>query len=175
MQCGQIRKMLINYALDDARMTERLCVDVHTSHCSACRQELEDVCELIVACDGALSHPCPADDFDTLMARIEAGEAPARDIPAGVRWNWRTVATRAAAAAAAVVAVILIAAPVARNAGHVVRELQEVTSDRGVPQGDRVLVPVISEAFVKRVLEINEGYEAVHWMQSSMTADPRLP
>ena len=35
MQCGQIRKMLINYALDDARMTERLCVDVHTSHCSA--------------------------------------------------------------------------------------------------------------------------------------------
>ena len=174
MQCGQIRKMLVNYALDDARMTERLCVDVHTSHCSACRQELEDVCELIVACDGALSHPCPADDFDTLMARIEAGEAPGRDIPAGTRWTWRTTAARAAAAAA-VVAAILIAAPVARNAGHVVRELQEVTSDSGVPQGDRVLVPVVSEAFVKRVLKINEEYEAVHRTQSSMTADPRLP
>lgn len=161
MQCAQIRKMLANYALDDARVTERLCVDVHVAHCAACRKELEEVCEVIAASDRALSHPCPSADFEALMARIEAGEFRAREIPVGTRWSWRTAAMRVAAAAAVVVA-IAVTAPVARNAGHVVRELRDVSSDRVLPQVNPVQVPAVSEAFVKRALDIaEEGKEAV--------------
>jgi hypothetical protein len=166
--------MLINYALEDARVTERLCVEVHTSHCAACRKELEDTCELIAASERVLSHPYPVDDFDQLMARIAAGEMPPRDIPVGAEWSWRGMAARTAAAAA-LVGAIFFTAPVARNAGHVMRELQEVSNTQQVPLGSSVQVPVLSEPFVKRVLEMKNGYESVHRKDIPRVVEPLLP
>ncbi len=155
MQCSQIRKMLANYALDDARITERLCVEVHTGHCAACRKELEDTCELIAATERVLSHPSPSHDFDTLMAKLEASALIARDLPTRAQWTWRGVAMRSAAAAALMAAVV-ITIPVARNAGHVVREFREVSTDRSADQAGPSQVPVVSGPFVRRAHKIEE-------------------
>jgi hypothetical protein len=155
MQCSQIRKMLANYALDDARTTERMCVEVHTSHCAACRKELEDTCELIAATERVLSHPSPSHDFDALMAQIEASELVARDLPTRAQWTWRGVAMRSAAAAV-VMAAIVITIPMARNAGHVVREFREVSNDRFVDAAEPAQVPVVSEPFLRRANSIKE-------------------
>lgn len=155
MQCSQIRKMLANYALDDARTTERLCVEVHTGHCAACRKELEDTCELIAATERVLSHPSPSHDFDTLMEKIEASERIARDLPTRGQWTWRGVAMRSAAAAL-VMAAAVITVPMARNAGHVVREFREVSNDRAAGAAGPAQVPVISEPFLRRADSIKK-------------------
>ncbi len=101
MQCAHIRSMLLNYALDDARRTERLCVDVHIAHCPACQRELEDLCELILTCDHALAHPAPRDNFDAVMARIKSDEV--RQCVTQVRGSlqWKAVRVGAVAALAA--------------------------------------------------------------------------
>lgn len=161
MQCSQIRKMLANYALDDARITERLCVEVHTSHCAACRKELEDTCELVAATERVLLHPSPSHDFESLMARIEASELIARDLPIRSQWTWRGVAMRSAAAAA-VMAAIVITIPMARSAGHVVREFRDVSVDRTREGAKPEQVPVVSEPFVKRA----------HWIESTYDQAP---
>ncbi|MCC6154638.1 MAG: hypothetical protein IT367_12805 [Candidatus Hydrogenedentes bacterium] len=173
MQCSQIRKMLANYALDDARVTERLCVEVHTSHCAACRKELEDTCELVAATERALSHPGSTLDFETLMARIEASELISRDLPTRAQWTWRGVAMRSAAAAA-LMAAVFITIPVARNAGQVVRELRDVSTDRGSDQSEPSQVPVVSEPFVRHAHKIKE-YEQTPSSAANALLQPSEP
>lgn len=173
MQCSQIRKMLANYALDDARVTERLCVEVHTSHCAACRKELEDTCELVAATERALSHPGPTLDFDVLMARIEASELVARDLPTRAQWTWRGVAMRSAAAAV-LMAAVFITIPVARNAGQVVRELRDVSADRSADQAEPAQVPVVSEPFVRHAHKIKE-YEQTPSAAANALLQPSEP
>lgn len=174
MQCARIQRMLANYALGDARVTERLCVEVHTSHCPSCRKELEDICELVAASERALTHPCPSDDFGALMARIEACEMPPRDLPVNAGWSWRTISMRVVAAAA-IVAVIAVAAPVARNARLVMRDLQEVSTDAQLPADETVQVPLVSEPFVKRARTIEDEYGALSGGTAIGAVDPLLP
>ena len=165
--------MLANYALDDARITERLCVEVHTSHCAACRKELEDTCELVAATERALSHPGSMLDFDALMARIEASELIARDLPIRVQWTWRGVAMRSAAAAA-VMAAVVITIPMARNAGQVVRELRDVSVDRGADLAEPLQVPAVSESFVRHAHKIKE-YEQTPAAAANALLQPSEP
>ncbi|MCC6793519.1 MAG: hypothetical protein IT366_00255 [Candidatus Hydrogenedentes bacterium] len=174
MQCSQIRKMLANYALDDARITERLCVDVHTSHCAACRKELEDTCELVAATERALSYPGSTLDFETLMARIEASEMIARDLPTRAQWTWRGVAMRSAAAAA-VMAAVIITIPVARNAGHVVREFRDVSVERTTESDEPEQVPVVSEPFVKRADWIKSAFDQAPAAATNALVQPPQP
>lgn len=173
MQCSQIRKMLANYALDDARITERLCVEVHTSHCAACRKELEDTCELVAATERVLSHPGSTLDFDTLMARIEASELIARDLPTRGQWTWRGAAMRSAVAAALMAAVV-ITVPMARNAGQVVRELRDVSADSSVDQAEPSQVPVVSAPFVRHAHKIKE-YEQTPSAAANALLQPTAP
>lgn len=156
MQCVRIRKTLINYAIGDARVTERLCVEVHTSRCPSCQKELEDICELLAASERVLAHPYPTHDFDGLMARIRSGEIPMRDITVSGGWRWRTIGARAAALAA-VIAVLVITAPAARNAGDVMRDLRDVSANSELVTGESLQVPIVSGPFVKRALEISRG------------------
>ncbi|MDZ4861179.1 MAG: hypothetical protein SGI88_19580 [Candidatus Hydrogenedentes bacterium] len=166
MQCQHIRLMLQNYALDDARTTERLCVDVHVSHCAACRRELEDVCELILASDRALAHPSPRDDFDGLMARIAADEAALRETQVKIPFRWRTVALRASAVAV-VAAVLVFTPPLVRQTGQVVNGLREAAHAQ---PGDTP-VPVLTEPFVSRMQAVTRGGVSEIEPSSRMTQD----
>jgi len=146
--------MLLNYALDDARLTERLCVDVHVKHCESCRRELEDLCALIQSADRALAHPAPRDDFDALMARIHADERAARESMVRVPVRWKTVAFRAVAAAA-VVTVMVFTAPLVKRTEQVMNDLRDAASPRaGMPTRD-VQVPVMTEPFVERMQAVS--------------------
>jgi len=158
MQCLQIRRMLLNYALDDARVTERLCVDVHLTHCTGCRRELEDLCELVHASDRALAHPAPRDDFDGLMARIAADEAAVRESRVRVPFRWRRVAMRVGAAAA-VVAVVLFTAPLLRQTERVVDDFREATTVNLHEKPQPVQVPVVTQPFVERMQAVSRGEE----------------
>jgi hypothetical protein len=166
--------MLANYALDDARITERLCVEVHTSHCAACRKELEDTCELMAATERVLSYPGPSQDFDALMARLEASELIARDLPTRAQWTWRGVAMRSAAAAA-LMAAIIITIPMARNAGHVVREFRDISIDRPTESAKPEQLPVVSEPFVKRAHWIESTYDQTSTAAANALISPPQP
>ena len=161
MQCSRIRGMLTNYALGDVRVTEKLCVEVHVSHCRDCREELEDLCEIMHACDRMLAHPAPKDDFDALMARIALEESLHADEPVRVRLRWRGLLFRGVAAAVLLV-VALLAAPYVRQTGRAMRDMRETTTVQF--EADKpVRVPVVTEPFVKRASDIRtrEGVDSL--------------
>lgn len=154
MQCSKIRGMISNYALGDARVTEKLCVEVHITHCAKCREELEDLCELYHACDRMLAHPAPRDDFDGLMHRIHREEADRAETPIKVRLRWESFFLRAAATAA-VLLVILFSAPLVRQTGLAMRNAGDADVHADSKSGKPVRVPMVTEPFVKRATDIN--------------------
>ena len=156
MQCSQIRGMLSNYALGDTRVTERICVEAHIARCRACQRELEDLCEIINACEQRLSHPAPRDDFEGLMLRVAANEAAYRETPLRVRLRWGALAVRATAAAA-VVLVLVFSAPLLRQTGRAVREVREITAEQAGSAARPGRVPAFTQSFVNRASTIERG------------------
>ncbi|MBM3290830.1 MAG: zf-HC2 domain-containing protein [Candidatus Hydrogenedentes bacterium] len=160
MNCREIRDMTIEYVLGGLGPAARLCVEVHTAHCPACRQELEDACELAAVCERALSHPHPVDDFESVMARIVRCEARIRETPVYRRLTWRRFAARAATAAAAA-ALLAIALPAARNAGRVVEGIERATDIRALAADPDAEGPVTGGPIARRIFEIERAFASL--------------
>ncbi len=81
MDCRRVREKFVTYLEGESRLTERLCVQVHTACCYPCREDLQEMRALLAASRTALRHPNPRNRFDVLMDRIRIAEAatkPAR-------------------------------------------------------------------------------------------------
>ncbi|MBN2309080.1 MAG: hypothetical protein JXR94_08925, partial [Candidatus Hydrogenedentes bacterium] len=100
-----VREKFIPYLEGEARLTERLCVEVHITYCYHCREELDELRELLASSRAAIRHPHPTDRFDLLMERIARNEAAVQAASPQRRWRWRDHAVRLAVAAGIVIAV----------------------------------------------------------------------
>lgn len=81
MDCERVREKFVAYLEGESRLTERLCVQVHTACCYPCKEDLQELRVLLAASSTALRHPNPRNRFDVLMDRIRIAEAttkPAR-------------------------------------------------------------------------------------------------
>lgn len=118
MECSEARKRLDELVTGDLYGTEAARVLLHVRRCYLCREEYDELKELMKDCRARLRHPAPVDRFDLLMARINAehraaGPAPAREGRQTLAALWlfgggrRLVRVMSAAAAAAALALSL--------------------------------------------------------------------
>ena len=95
MRCQGIREKFVGYLEGEARLTERICVDVHVAGCYPCREELEDLREFFAATRMAVAHPRPRNRFGLLMTEIAEAESPPIQPRMTPRWKVARIAAAA--------------------------------------------------------------------------------
>ena len=121
MTCQESQSLLIRYVDDDLGTEDRLAVERHLAACCPCREDVEELQEVLALCDRALTPPPSGHRFEDLIGLLHA--AP----PVPLRQNslWRD-AFRMAIAAAMVLMLISTADFVVTQVRHVVRVAEQV-------------------------------------------------
>lgn len=77
MECSKVKDRLAGFLQDDLRLTERLIVEVHVAHCAACRASMNEVRDVLGACNDVLRHPRPVNSYASLRDQLTAADAAA--------------------------------------------------------------------------------------------------
>ncbi|MCP4645748.1 MAG: hypothetical protein GY851_35210 [bacterium] len=141
MRCERVREKFVDYLEGEARLTERLCVDVHVARCYTCREELEDTRQFLLSCRQALRHPNPRYRFSALMADVKTGEANVRYLPRRRALHLRENLARLTVAAVVLVVIGVSSPLIIRGGGMLVGGTADAGSAAEIRVGDEAATP----------------------------------
>ena len=116
MDCSYIRSKFVDYIDQDLSYDDHAVVRDHLAECYLCKEDFDDLRNVLGLCETALRHPRPVDRFDELG--IQAAAAASRRNHAVPRHKLRVGELLARLACAAVVVFMVAASPVAVKAAR---------------------------------------------------------
>jgi predicted anti-sigma-YlaC factor YlaD len=114
MECSDIRRKFVDYIDGDLSDSDRTLVHDHLTECYLCKEDFDDLRNVLGMCEKALRHPRPVNRFSELG--IQAATAASRRGRPLPRHRLRVGELLARLAFAAVVVFMVAASPVAVKA-----------------------------------------------------------
>jgi len=116
MDCSDIRGKFIGYIDDDLSEHDHVLVHDHLAECYLCKEDFDDLDQMLGLCENVLRHPRPVNRFNDLA--IQTAAAASRRGRAVPRHKLRVGELLARLAIAAVVVFMVAVSPVAVKAAR---------------------------------------------------------
>lgn len=170
LECEEVRERLVDLLDGDLPLPEVRAVRMHLIGCYTCREERDNVTDVLEEARRLLSHPAPRYRFDSLRLAMGAAGIALEDQTRPRRFSlWRAAVSVAAAG--------LVAVLFSRSVDlvNVTTEVVERSQSSYVRDGETSLperVPVMTQAFVAYKLRLDEEFELSDALRG---ADERAP